>query len=129
MRQDIPTPAYSSLRKTGQQHGRLAGSRSTFQLDPFLTVNLFDSLYGSQWTVIDQTNYSFINLIGMNFSFSHQSEEQQKNQQDSHTIAAVDESLHNITDGGEFLDDALRMIDQPLMYTKESVAPGSPKGL
>ena len=40
-----------------------------------------------------------------------------------------EEQLHNITDGGEFFDDALRMIDQPLMYTEESIAAGSPEEL
>lgn len=41
----------------------------------------------------------------------------------------MDEEQHNITEGSEFLDDALRMKDQPLMYTEESVAAGSPEEL
>lgn len=44
---------------------------------------------------------------------------------------AKDESLRNVSDGGEFLDDAIRTKEQPLFYTpiEESIAPGSPKDL
>lgn len=28
----------------------------------------------------------------------------------------VDESLHNITEGGEFLDDLIRVKEQPFVY-------------
>jgi hypothetical protein len=96
------------LTKTGQQHGKSTGSRST---------------------VLDKTNYSFINLTGMKFFFLHLSEKKKNDQQEDHPVVAVEESLHNITDGGEFLDDALRMIDQPLMYAEKSDAPGSPESL
>lgn len=60
--------------------------------------------------------------------FSNPFERKQKNEQDEHVLVS-DESLHNMTEGGEFLDDALRMIDQPFVYTEESVAPGNPTGL
>ena len=33
---------------------------------------------------------------------------------------------HNTNEGSEFLDDAIRMEDLPLIYTEESVAAGSP---
>ena len=33
---------------------------------------------------------------------------------------------HNTNEGSEFLDDAIRTHDQPLIYTEESVAAGSP---
>jgi len=37
------------------------------------------------------------------------------------------EQEHNTSEGSEFLDDAIRMIDQPLMvHTEESIAAGSP---
>ena len=67
----------------------------------------------------------------MKFFFSHLFERHQLSEPDEHTVVVVDDSVHNITDGGEFLDDAIRMKEQPLMYTQteESVAPGSPIGL
>jgi hypothetical protein len=33
------------------------------------------------------------------------------------------------TEGSEFLNDAIRMKDQPLQYAEESIAAGSPEGL
>jgi hypothetical protein len=39
----------------------------------------------------------------------------------------VPEPLHNISDGSEFLDDAIRMKEQPLMFAEESIAAGSPE--
>lgn len=36
------------------------------------------------------------------------------------------EPSHNANEGSEFLDDAIRTHDQPLVYTEESVAAGSP---
>ena len=65
----------------------------------------------------------------MKFFFSNPFERKQKNEQDEHAMVTVDESLHDITEGSEFLDDAIRTTDQPAMYTEKSVAPGSPKGL
>ena len=65
----------------------------------------------------------------MKFFFSTPFEGKQKIEQDEHPIVIVDQSPHDITEGSEFLDDAIRMTDQPLMYTEESIAPGSPKGL
>lgn len=37
----------------------------------------------------------------------------------------------NVTEGGEFLDDAIRSTEQPLaaLRTEESIAPGSPANL
>jgi len=37
------------------------------------------------------------------------------------------DSLRQQLEHCEFLDDAIRMKDQPLMYTEESVAPASPE--
>ncbi|WP_290796795.1 hypothetical protein [Flavihumibacter sp. UBA7668] len=45
-----------------------------------------------------------------------------------HTVVIKDESKHFISEGGEFLDDAIRMADLPTVYTEESVAPGNPDG-
>ena len=33
----------------------------------------------------------------------------------------------NIADGAEFLDDGIRMKDQPLIYTEENNATGNPE--
>lgn len=45
-------------------------------------------------------------------------------------LSAIDESIQNITEGSEFLDDAIRMKEQPYsLYTEESIAPGSPENL
>lgn len=67
----------------------------------------------------------------MKFFFSDLFERKQTNHPDEHTVVAVHESLHNITEGSEFLDDAIRMKEQSFMYsdTEESIAPGSPKDL
>jgi hypothetical protein len=51
------------------------------------------------------------------------------NRSDEHRLVPVFELRHNITEGSEFLDDAIRTKDQPLMYTEESVAAGSPANL
>lgn len=45
-----------------------------------------------------------------------------------HTVVIKDESKHFISEGGEFLDDAIRMADLPVVYTEESIAPGNPDG-
>ncbi len=48
---------------------------------------------------------------------------------DKHTQVLPHELPHNTNEGSEFMDDAIRMKDQPYMYTEESVAAGSPRGL
>ncbi len=46
-----------------------------------------------------------------------------------HTLVSFLEHQHNTNEGSEFLDDAIRTEDQPLIYTEESVAAGSPEHL
>jgi hypothetical protein len=67
----------------------------------------------------------------MKFFFSYLFERKQTNHHDDHAAVAVDESLHNITEGSEFLDDAIRMKEQPFMYAyaEENLPPGSLKDL
>jgi len=72
---------------------------------------------------------SFFKTTAMNFLFFHMPVENRKQEAYTRTVMADEEQQHNITEGGEFLDDAIRMKDQPLMYTEESVAAGSPEGL
>lgn len=63
----------------------------------------------------------------MNFFFLHPSAKNQKHDPAEHAMITVPEPLHNISDGSEFLDDALRMKEQPLMFAEESIAAGSPE--
>ena len=44
-------------------------------------------------------------------------------------LVAVPEHEHNTSEGSEFLDDALRMKEQPFMYVEKTIAVGSPENL
>jgi hypothetical protein len=46
-----------------------------------------------------------------------------------HQLVPLHESPRNTNEGSEFLNDALRMEDQPVVYTEESMAAGSPGNL
>ena len=48
---------------------------------------------------------------------------------DQRKLVPLHEPEHNTAEGSEFLDDALRMDDEPVVYTEESVSSGSPKDL
>lgn len=48
---------------------------------------------------------------------------------DEHQLVPLHEHPHNTNEGGEFLDDSLRMDDQQVVYTEESIAAGSPENL
>jgi hypothetical protein len=68
----------------------------------------------------------------MKFFLSDLFEKNNKSHHDEHTVVvSVHESLHNITEGSEFLDDAIRMKEQPFVYsyTEEGLAAGNPKDL
>ncbi len=58
-------------------------------------------------------------------------EKKQKQLQTEPVEINLQESLHHITDGGEFLDDAIRMQDLPYndMHTEISIAPGNASDL
>jgi hypothetical protein len=45
-----------------------------------------------------------------------------------HTIVTVPDE-RNTNEGCEFLDDAIRFKEQPLILTEECIAPGSPRDL
>ena len=49
-------------------------------------------------------------------------ERKQTNHHDEHTAMVVHASLHSTTEGSEFLDDAIRMKEQPLLYAEETIA-------
>lgn len=64
----------------------------------------------------------------MNPFFFHQQAKQQVDELNKH-ILIIHEHPNNTTEGSEFLDDAIRMVDQPLMYTEEAIAAGCPEDL
>ncbi|MBO9572700.1 MAG: hypothetical protein J7497_10920 [Chitinophagaceae bacterium] len=49
--------------------------------------------------------------------------------EDIHTLVPLHEIEYNTTEGGEFLDDAIRTEDLPPIYSEENIAPGSPENL
>lgn len=65
----------------------------------------------------------------MLFSFFHHTVKRTKDEPVLHPVVHVQEAHHNTTEGSEFLDDAIRIEDWPVVYTEESVAPGSPENL
>lgn len=60
------------------------------------------------------------------FSFLHHLPPSTQSQDRKIPTPLLEEFDKNITDGGEFIDDSLRMVDQPLVYTEISVAAGNP---
>jgi hypothetical protein len=44
-------------------------------------------------------------------------------------LVVLHEPEHNTYEGSEFLDDAIRLKDQPLMHSEESIAVGCPEYL
>jgi hypothetical protein len=73
-----------------------------------------------------QTNFSLFNVNIMHFFFLHPIK---NNLRDKHELIAIHEPPRNTSEGGEFLDDAIRMEDLSLARTEESVAAGSPENL
>jgi hypothetical protein len=61
------------------------------------------------------------------FSF-HNPQKNREEEPDRHAVVPFHEDLQNIADGSEFLDENIRMKEQPfiLMRAEESIAPGSP---
>jgi hypothetical protein len=64
----------------------------------------------------------------MNLFFLHPDTKNLKDNSEKHSIVH-NERAHYVNEGSEFLDDAIRMHDQPFMYTEESVAAGCPENL
>lgn len=65
----------------------------------------------------------------MNLFFVHPTEKDQNDEQVRHLPVPLNEATQNISDGGEFLDDALRMKEQPFMYMEDCVAAGCFDGI
>lgn len=56
----------------------------------------------------------------MNFLFTHRLKNL-KNERDKHTLVPILSQERNINEGGEFLDDAIRMKDQSLIDVENSI--------
>jgi hypothetical protein len=78
-------------------------------------------------TIIVKNIYSLINLNIMNFFFLHPTNKITAPAE--HELVKLHEPPHNTTEGSEFLDDAIRTREQPLMQTEESIAVGCPEYL
>ncbi len=66
----------------------------------------------------------FINNVNiMNPSFLYPVGEDLKDQSDKYAVA-IDEPSPSLTEGSEFLDDALRMKDLPFMFSEEKIDAG-----
>jgi hypothetical protein len=65
----------------------------------------------------------------MNFIFYHDPVKKPEVEPAKHPPSLLKEPADYTNEGSEFLDDAIRTKDQPLVYTEEAVAPGSPENL
>lgn len=48
---------------------------------------------------------------------------------DEQKLVTLHEAPHNTNEGSEFLDDAIRLDEQPVVYAEDSIAPGSPESM
>jgi hypothetical protein len=62
----------------------------------------------------------------MNFNFFQSPTKNLQDKRVKHLLASIYEYPNNINDGLEFLDDAIRTKDQPLMYNQKSTARRTP---
>lgn len=56
----------------------------------------------------------------MNLFFLHLPAKRLKDEPDEHSLT-MHEPMHDTSEGSEFLNDAIRMVEQPLMYDEESL--------
>lgn len=56
----------------------------------------------------------------MNLFFFNLPAKTHKDETDEQALT-IHEPLHDTSEGSEFLDDAIRMVEQPLMYNEESL--------
>jgi hypothetical protein len=64
----------------------------------------------------------------MNIFFLYPDGENLKDQSDGHTWADS-EPEHSISEGSEFLDDAIRMKEMPLIFSEEKIDTGGTRNL
>jgi hypothetical protein len=91
----------------------------------FSVVILLAGDNNANWTTINEINYSLHNLNGMHFFFYHTPVNVPEQVTLKQAVTRDEDLLHNIKESSEFMDDALRMKDQPLMSAEETQAPGS----
>ena len=64
----------------------------------------------------------------MNLHLFHRPAKSREDEPAEPELALFRKPEHNTTEGSEFLDDSIRMSDQPLrVHTEESIAAGSPE--
>jgi len=59
----------------------------------------------------------------MNLFFSNPHTNTGEGEPGEHTLVTDQETHHSTTEGSEFLDDAIRMVEQQLGYKEENVQP------
>jgi hypothetical protein len=64
----------------------------------------------------------------MNPFFINHADEDLKDQSDKHLLA-INEPPYSMDEGSEFLDDAIRMKDLPLMFSDEKIDTGGSRNL
>ena len=57
----------------------------------------------------------------MHFFFTIKPSQNQQDESDKHTLIPIYDHEQNSREGSEFLDDAIRMHDQPLKYTEKDI--------
>jgi len=65
----------------------------------------------------------------MNLFFLHHPVTKRNNEPGKRSLVSMHGPERNATDGGEFLDDALRMRDLSLVYTDNNIAATDPEDL
>jgi len=63
----------------------------------------------------------------MNLLFKHHAAKNAESVAVEHILLPLQNQEHNTNEGSEFLDDAIRMKEQPLLYMEESVAAAWPE--
>ena len=123
-----PYAGVLSLRKPVNNTASQRVADQTFA-DFFSTTNYRPAGPGDGPAVTGRkTNYSLININIMNTSFLYPDGENLEDQSDEHTWADS-EPEHSISEGSEFLDDAIRMKDMPLIFSEEKIDAGGARYL
>ena len=60
----------------------------------------------------------------MNFFFIHRPAKNPEGAADEHILVPLQNHGHDLNEGSEFLDDAIRMEDMPEVYTEENITDG-----
>jgi hypothetical protein len=102
---DIPTPAYLSKRKPVNN---TASRRATDH---------------------QKKQIHHLKFCTMHFPFSHPHPNDLKDKSNESIFDPVHDPNAYTNEGSEFLDDAIRIKDQPLQYAEKSIAVGNPEGL